>query len=336
MPISEPTTNDYTELLGFLNSLDDAESTQKKRGVVETPSEKYKKDSPQSVEGFKKDSSNVLVEEEEVRRETKKIIEKSKAKEIKKEPAKKSSGFDVKKFESLIRAKLVDEYKKLQSYERPYISVSELVSCIRKTFYYRMKYSVEIKDLFKFPYIGIIQEVGNAIHSYIQTIYDFTEVNKTVLSEKYKVKGRIDAYKDGYLVEIKTIDEDKFSGDFIQEHFEQGLIYSYIMNTEYDYNIHTITIMYMMRNNLRKIESFDIPMDENKAKSLLERALVLRSSLVKNIVPDPLGSTMDQCSFCEFRKFCEKDPAGIPKPYDASHFEKQIDEYIVKKPTFLL
>jgi hypothetical protein len=336
MPISEPTTNDYTELLRFLNSLDNIESTQKKKEAFEPLPEKYKKGSPQPIEKFKKNSSQVLVEEEEVRKTTKEIIEKSKSKEEKKSSLKKSAGFDVKKFESLMRAKLVDGYKKLQSYERPYISVTELVSCIRKTFYYRMKYSIDVKDLFKFPYVDIIQEVGNAIHTYVQTVYDFTEVNKTILSEKYKVKGRIDAYKDGYLCEIKTIDEDKFSNSFIPEHYDQGLIYSHIMNTEYDYSIHTITIIYVMRNNLRKIELFDIPMDENKAKSLLDRALILRSSLVKNVSPDPLGATMSQCSFCEFRKFCEKDSANTSKPYDASYFEKKIDEHVVKNPTFLL
>lgn len=324
MSISEPTTNDYTELLGFLNSLD-ADATVKR--------EEVKRSLPKEN---KNESHPVLLEEEEVRKSTKEIIEKSKTKEDKKSTLKKSAGFDVKKFESLMRAKLVDEYKKLQSYERPYISVSELVSCIRKSYYYRMKYSVDIKDLFKFPYIGIIQEVGNAVHSYVQTVYDFTEVSKTILSEKYKVKGRIDAYKDGHLCEIKTIDEDKFSNNFIPEHRDQGLIYAYIMNSEYDYNIHTITVIYVMRNNLRRLEPFDIPMDEDRAKSLLERALILRSSLVKNVVPDPLGSTMDQCSFCEFRKFCEKDPSISSKPYDASYFEKQIDEHVVKNPTFLL
>src|SRR4030042_3525656 len=335
MPISEPTTNDYTELLRFLNSLD-IDTTQKKKGIFEPLPEKYKKSSPQPIEKFKKNSSQVLIEEEEVRKSTKEIIEKSKLKEERKSSLKKSTGFDVKKFESLIRAKLVDGYKKLQSYERPYISVTELVSCIRKTFYYRMKYSIDVKDLFKFPYVDIIQEVGNAVHSYVQTVYDFTEVNKTILSEKYKVKGRIDAYKDGHLCEIKTIDEDKFPNTFISEHRDQGLIYAYIMNTEYDYNIHTITIIYVMRNNLRKIEPFDIPMDENGAKSLLDRAIILRSGLVKSIVPDPLGSTMDQCSFCEFRKFCEKDLSNTSKPYDASYFEKKIDEHVVKNPTFLL
>jgi len=335
MPISEPTTNDYTELLGFLNSLD-IDTTQEKKGILEPLFEKHKKGSPQPIEKFKKNSSQVLIEEEEVRKSTKEIIEKSKLKEEKKSSLKKSSGFDVKKFESLMRAKLVDGYKKLQSYERPYISVSELVSCIRKSYYYRMKYSVDIKDLFKFPYVDIIQEVGNAVHSYVQTVYDFTEVNKTILSEKYKVKGRIDAYKDGHLCEIKTIDEDKFPSTFISEHRDQGLIYAHIMNTEYDYNIHTISVIYVMRNNLRRIEPFDVPMDEDRAKSLLDRGLILRSSLVKNVVPDPLGVTMDQCNFCEFRKFCEKDPANTSKPYDASYFEKKIDEHVVKNPTFLL
>lgn len=323
MPISDPTTNDYTELLGYLNGLET--STTLKREVVKQS----------LLEKHKKDSHPVLTEVEEVRKSTREIIEKSKLKE-RKEPPKQGTGFDVKKFEALMRAKLVDGYKKLQSYERPYISVSEIVSCIRKNYYYRLKYSVDVKDLFKFPYVDIIQEVGNSIHSYLQTVYDFTEVDKTVLSEKYKVKGRIDAYKDNILYEIKTVDEDRFPNIFISEHYDQGLIYAYIMNTEYDYNIHTITGIYVMRNNLRKITPFDALMNEDRAKSLLDRGIILRSCLVKNVVPEPLGSTMDQCTFCEFRKYCEKDPANTSKPYDASYFDKKIDEHVVKNPIFLL
>jgi len=35
----------------------------------------------------------------------------------------KSKGFSIGKFEEMMRSKLIDDFKKLQSYERPYISV---------------------------------------------------------------------------------------------------------------------------------------------------------------------------------------------------------------------
>ena len=325
MQISEPKTDDYSQLLVYLNSLDDTKSTQKK--------EEAKQSLP--VE-HNKIPNRTLTEEDEVRKTTKEIFEKSKSKEEKKDPLKKSSGFDVKKFESLLRTKLVDDYKKLQSYERPYISVSEVVSCIRKNYYYRLKFTVDVRELFKFPYVGLIQEVGNSVHSFVQTIYDFTEVNKTIVSDKYNVKGRIDAFKDNHLYEIKTIDEEKLPSEILPYHYDQGLLYSYILNTEYGYNIHTVTVVYVVRDTLRRIVPFDAPINNEKAKSLLERATTLRNCLKKNVAPDPLGATIDQCNFCEFKKFCEKDPSEIVKPYDFSRFEKEIDEVDLKKSVFLL
>jgi CRISPR/Cas system-associated exonuclease Cas4 (RecB family) len=324
MPISEPTTNDYTKILDYLDSLDTT-TTKKKEEVKQPLPEKHKSS-----------STLVLEEEEKVRKSTREIIQKSKTKEGKELPGKKSSGFDVKKFESLLRTKLIDEYKKLQSYERPYISVSEIVACIRKAYYYRLKFSVDVKDLFKFPYIGLIQEVGNSIHSYVQTTYDFTEVNKTLVSDKFGVKGKTDASKDNYLYELKTVDEDKVPSEPLSYHYDQGLIYAYIMNTEYGYNIDTITVVYIVRSNLRKIVPFDVPMNEERAKSLLERGVTLRNHLVKNTTPEPLGATIDQCNFCEFKKFCEKDPSEVTKPYDFSKFEKEIDKVDLSKSVFLL
>ena len=110
-------------------------------------------------------------------------------------PSKKktSKGFDVQKFEFLMRSKLIDEYKRIQSFDRPYISVTELCSCSRKSYYERKRYEVDINQMFRFSYLVLLQEVGNFVHKFIQSIYGFTESEKTVISEKYKVKGRLDS-----------------------------------------------------------------------------------------------------------------------------------------------
>ena len=65
----------------------------------------------------------------------------------------KSVGFDVIAFEKGMRQKLIEEYKKVQTYERPYISVTEICSCIRSNFYNRMKYKVDLKKKFRFSYL---------------------------------------------------------------------------------------------------------------------------------------------------------------------------------------
>ena len=239
-----------------------------------------------------------------------------------------------------MRSKLIDDYKTLQSYERPYIAVSELYSCLRKNYYYRLKYTVDPKDLFKYSKVYLMQKVGNAIHEALQEVYDFTEVNKAVVSEKYKVKGKIDAFKDGFVYEIKTLDENKFLGTYSKEHYYQGLIYSYILNTEYNYRIDTVVLIYVFRDNLKRNPvAFDLPLDNDLAKSLLEKALLLQDHIQRKEVIDPIGATKDQCHSCEFKSFCAKDGGPVPKPYkqkDKKVEKKQQEKKQEKKTAFLL
>lgn len=221
--------------------------------------------------------------------------------------SKPSEGFDVVKFKSLMRAQLIDKHKRLQSYERPNISVTELTKCLRQCFYERSKYPINLKKMYQFSYLLLIQQVGDKVHDIILTLYDFSETEKTVVSEKYRVKGRVDAIRDRFLCEIKTIEENKFQEKYLQEHYDQAVIYAYILNTEYDYDIDTITIIYVMRN-CKRIVPIDIKVDEKRAKELLSKAPILLKSLQTKIPPDPIDSTPEQCKYCLYRKVCETDP----------------------------
>lgn len=243
-----------------------------------------------------------------------------------------SKAFNTEKYNTLMRSKLIDDYKTMQSYERPYVAVSELYSCLRKSYYYRLKYPVDPKKLFKYSKIYLMQKVGESIHEALQEVYDFTEVNKSVVSEKYKVKGKIDAFKDGFVYEIKTLDEDKFLGTYSIEHYYQGLLYAYILNTEYNYSINAVVLIYVFRDNLKRDPvAFDLELDNDLAKSLLERSPLLLNSIQKKEVIDPIGSTKEQCHYCEFKTFCEKDGGAIPKLYRTRE-QKQEKKPKDKKP----
>ena len=327
-------SNEYSKLLHYL----DNQVTQKGRRKVVR-----KKPPPKKEIQPKKE---VKSEESKKREEAKKIIEESKihayvpdfstqrSKPIK---SRSSKGFDVKQFEGMMRSKLIDEHKKLQSYERPYISVTELSSCLRQSYYVRMRYPVNLSDQYRFAYLYLIQKVGNEIHNVIQDLYNFGETEKTIVSEVYKVKGRLDGIKDSFLYEIKSIDADKFNNRYIPEHFEQANNYAYILNTEYDYNIKTVVIIYVIRN-LKNIIPFDIPIDDSLAKSLLERAPLLRSSLNDNEVPDPIGSKMEHCKYCLHKEYCKKDECKkvfqpFAKPKKVKKQKQEVDD---KKSVFLL
>jgi len=238
-----------------------------------------------------------------------------------------SSSFDINKFESMMRSKLIEEYKTRQSYERPYISVSELYVCLRQNYYVRKRYQIDIKAQFKFAYLYMIQKVGNVIHEIFQDIYNFTEVEKTVVSEKFKVKGRLDAIKEKTLYEIKSIDPAKFKGTYLKEHVFQGLIYAYILITEYDYEIENITIIYVLRD-LKTIQAFDIKVDMQIAESFLTRAPILLSAIDQNIVPDPIGANKDQCKWCPYKSFCKND--GFDK-YSPPFMKKDKDKKVEKE-----
>ena len=253
----------------------------------------------------------------------------------------KSLGFSVKKFQSMMRAKLIEEHKKLQSYERPYISVTELCNCIRQCYYVRMRYPVNLNSLYKFPYLYLIQKVGNEIHSVIQELYDFSETEKTVVSERFKVKGRVDGIRESFICEIKSIDVDKFQNTYVKEHYIQANVYAYILNNEYDYKVDTITIIYVLRN-LKKIVAYDLPVDNKIAEKYLSMAPILKSSLETSHVPEPFGATQEKCKYCLFKKQCTDDkPKELVQPFlqkakKANRVAKPKKEKKDSKSAFLL
>jgi len=269
--------------------------------------------------------TNIKTEKEEVSKKTKELIKNSlegihSDVKFNASPLNTSRGFVVKNFESIMRAKLIDEHKKMQSYERPYISVTELFSCMRQKYYARKKYEIDVSKQYGFSYLHLINNIGNKVHDYIQDLYDHTEVEKTLVSEKYKVKGRVDGIRNNFLIEYKTIDESKFKGKYIPNHYYQGLIYAYILNSEYGYSIDTITIVYVLRN-LKRIIPFDLPIDDVKAINFLKIAPILLDSIKRNIVPDTLNSDKEQCHWCQYKDYCKKDSPSLNTKVNKSVFK---------------
>lgn len=251
-----------------------------------------------------------------------------------KNEVKKSRGFNVKKFESMMRSKLVDDFKKMQTYERPYISVGELITCMRQNYYTRSRYAIDLEEQFRFAWLYMFQRVGDEIHAVVQDVYNFSEKEKTIVSEKYTTKGRLDGIRDGFLYEIKSVDPDKFNYECQRDHFLQANIYAHILNTEYNYKIHTIVIIYVFRN-LRKIVPFDLPVDPPLAESYLKRGPMLKKSITKKVVPDPIGATLEHCKWCSYKKYCEKDKCNnVMQPFNKQKNAKkpEPEKTVKKKP----
>jgi len=310
--------NEYEKLLRYLDN-------QETKGAIPAP--KIKKSKPQTKKEIVSENTKKLLEEAT-------IDDYIDLPHVHVRKTHQSSKFDINKFESMMRSKLIEEYKTRQSYERPYISVSELYVCLRQNYYVRKRYQVDVKGQFKFAYLYLIQKVGNVIHELFQDLYNFTEVEKSVVSEKFKVKGRLDALEGKTLYEIKSIDPTKFKGTYLKEHVYQGLIYAYILITEYGYDIENITIIYVLRD-LKTVQAFDIKVDLKAAESFLTRAPILLSALEQSIIPDPIGANKDQCKWCPYKSFCEND--GFDKlapPYMKKERKKESPK--IKEAKFLL
>jgi CRISPR/Cas system-associated exonuclease Cas4 (RecB family) len=176
----------------------------------------------------------------------------------------------------------------------------------------------------------MINKVGNVVHDIIQDLYNFTEIEKTIISEKYKIKGRIDGIKDNFVYEIKTIDNTKFDGGYLESHYQQGLIYGHILNEEYNYNIDTIVLIYVTRD-LKRIIPFDLPLDTTLSQSLISRSLILRDSLDTKSVPEPIAADKEQCKWCSYKDYCEKDGSDGHIPFLEKKKPKEKN-----KPVFML
>jgi len=290
----------------------------------------YLENQRKTSEGYALKRRNPLeVKKEQVAEATKKLLEDSQIHSYVPPGAgkklKKSKGFNVSKFEQMMRSKLIDDFKKMQTYERPYISVGELYTCMRQSYYSRSRYAIDLEEQFRFAWLYMFQRVGDELHAVVQDVYNFTEKEKTIVSEKFKTKGRLDGIREGFLFEIKSVDPDKFEYVVDRSHFLQANVYAHILNTEYNYKIHTVVILYVFRN-LKKIVPFDLPIEPPLAQSLLERAPILKNAIDKKIVPDPIGANISHCQWCSYKKYCEKDKCTeITQPFNKKKVAKKVE-----------
>lgn len=217
----------------------------------------------------------------------------------------KSNYFSVELFKANLRKRLIDEHLVYQNYERPYISISELYICLRFNYYNRKKYKVDLEKKYQFALLYLINQVGNTVHDVIQNNYNFDDVEKTVVSEKYKIKGRADAVKDQTLYEIKTI--DVYNGNLKNEFVYQAMIGAFLLNEVLNYNITNITIIQVTRD-LKNIYPVDLNYDSNIAIQFINRAPMLIEALKTNQIIDPIGATKDQCTWCPYKgKYCNQN-----------------------------
>jgi len=174
------------------------------------------------------------------------------------------------------------------------IHVSEVVGCLRRSYYHRKKFlSISPANALKL--------LGDSLHNAFQEVlrregYE-VEYEVGIQLPQFKLVGHIDAYHPdkGIVLEFKTtnnIPEQPY-----ETHLKQASIYKELVNAKYGY------LIYISRND-GKVRVFKINTNSKGIiKWAIERAKQLNEALVRSELPNPEGNT---CQWCEFRFNCLK------------------------------
>lgn len=279
-------TNEYEKLL---NIIDEDKKNSKKDPIVKKDSNKSEAEPKSKIDDYKK----LNINNDYVTKSSNNFNNS------------KNTEFDLNIFKSNLRKKLISDYYKIREYERPYISITDILSCIRKVYYERMKYNPEEGKLFTFPQLKLINEVGNTIHDNIQNNYEFDEKEKVLKSEKYKLKGRVDAIKNKTVFEIKSVEPKEFPlKEIRQRDYDQGIIYGHILKYDYGYDVNQIEVIYVSRN-LKDIQILKTKIDFKRAEKIMEKSIELYECLKISKSPHLYDKPEDECKFCQFNKYCK-------------------------------
>lgn len=232
------------------------------------------------------------LEREKNKNKNEKFISEKKPKQVAQEKKSEGPSFKIHLLEQLLVKKLKREQESYKSYSRPYISVGELLTCSRKCYFSRKGFESETEV---FPYLPFYQVIGIAVHELIQTTYNFKEIEKTVKSEKFKVKGKADAVDNTVVYEIKTSSPS-------EQDFHQAMIYGYILNLEYSYRISSVEVIYV---NLppKQIRVEEAILDNTIAIKYLKKSEELRKALSESKPPQ---KDENFCKWCEYKNICNK------------------------------
>jgi CRISPR/Cas system-associated exonuclease Cas4 (RecB family) len=173
------------------------------------------------------------------------------------------------------------------------IHVSEVVGCLRRSYYYRKRFlSISPSNALKL--------LDDSLHSAFQEVlrregYE-VEYEVGIQLPQFKLVGHIDAYhpEKSILLEFKTtnnIPEQPY-----ETHLRQASIYKELVNAKHCY------LIYISRNDGR-VRVFKVNNSKGIIKWAVERAKQLNEALIRDEPPNPEGNT---CQWCEFRLNCRR------------------------------
>ena len=174
------------------------------------------------------------------------------------------------------------------------IHVSEVVGCLRRSYYYRKKFlSISPANTLKL--------LGDSLHNAFQEVlrregYEI-EYEVGIQLPQIRLVGHIDAYhpEKSVVLEFKTtnnIPEEPY-----ETHLRQASIYKELVNAKHCY------LIYISRNDGR-VRVFKVNNSKGVIRWAVERAKQLYEALVSDNPPS--GEQNNYCQWCEFRLNCRR------------------------------
>ena len=173
------------------------------------------------------------------------------------------------------------------------ISVTEACSvCLRKAYYGRTRTS-------KPTPIEFIKVVGNDVHAMLQGVLQNdgwdTEVSISLPLRDFILVGRVDAVRDGEILEFKTAEEVPERP--YRSHELQVQAYMNIVHAKRGY------LIYLSRTT-GKVKVFAVRPDKQALRQVVERARKLYDALKNSTPPEPRRGPW--CRTCQYVENCRR------------------------------
>lgn len=211
--------------------------------------------------------------------------------------------------EEYLREYYFEEREKRDSYQKQNLSVTDLVSCVRKV-YFEFK-NTERRPTYIYPFGEIVTSYGDITHAILQKRIPSMHVEEKIkINDKFDfpISFRMDIHlNDKVLVEIKNV--ESLPEKPKKEHAKQAILYAYFLNTYLGYDFDLVQLVYVARGKI-KVKIFDIQINDsilkkvdNMVKSYIE---TLKYHMNMDVPPPLTDKYVDksQCIFCDYNYIC--------------------------------
>ena len=206
----------------------------------------------------------------------------------------------MKELEDLIKRAILELVKKYQINKRDTIHITDLTTCLRKS-YYTKKYGfpMDEKTAFRILFGVIVHELLTPVIA--EYLNGKREVRTTYKYQGIEIQATPDVLANDVVVELKTCNKLPYSP--YKTHLEQLNAYLHI------FNVPKGLIVYISRTQLG-VRIFDYYGNADLFYHTMEKARILKYALDKDVPPPcniSISARKTYCKDCPFKNICVSD-----------------------------